>query len=149
MSFSTSPSTPKKQPDDSPVSLVSVSIPIQRSHSSEMPPPPIPLTAGQPQARKRAARDTDSEDTPGAQSSDQGSSQKRRDTGSLKSQTSSRFSESVKRKVREASSGQDCWHCEAVGRDVAHVIPKHDSAVSNFISDPVNVERFTNYAEGF
>ncbi|KAL8659012.1 MAG: hypothetical protein Q9202_007318 [Teloschistes flavicans] len=46
------------------------------------------------------------------------------DAAKSSSVTTSKFSEETKKKIRLASSGDDCWHCGYGGLDVAHIIPQ-------------------------
>ncbi|KAL8709034.1 MAG: hypothetical protein Q9220_006158 [cf. Caloplaca sp. 1 TL-2023] len=90
-----------------------------------MAPPPLPPADRQPRSNKR--RSSGRDDSPYSQ--DQSSSPSKKSRTSSLSQ--SQFSDRTKKRIRDASSRDDCWHCGADGKHVAHVIPKR-AASSDF-----------------
>lgn len=129
--------------------LSMVSVPIK-----SMPPPPRPT--GELCRSTRQRRPTPRPcSNPSDSSANQTSSQRKRKRGLIQSprpasvsapsgpavSRAKGFPESVKNRVRNASSGEKCWHCGDEGRDVAHVIFSSESDVSAL--DPFSVPRVT------
>lgn len=122
-----------KPPTPPPSQVLSkVSIPI-----TSMPPPPLPAEERRRSTRQRRPPSRPNSD-PSTSSASQTSSQRERErkrkrgdsrSGSSGSYAKS-FPESVKNRIRNASSGDKCWLCGDVGRDIAHVIASSESKVS-------------------
>ncbi|KAL8652823.1 MAG: hypothetical protein Q9210_002460 [Variospora velana] len=132
-----------------------------------MPPPPHPTLDRRPSTRQLRPpwrADSNPSDSSASQTSSQRERERKRKrdasqprrSASVSAQSESAasgtafsraksFPESVKNRIRNASSGDKCWLCGDVGRDVAHVIASSESKVSkpNFVLTPGGTRQCT------